>query len=108
MDRISGLFRFRSHRGHELLGDTAKERVLTVELYCKWHELWLILPSRNIVAVQFSDLEEWWDGSTAAYVDHVPNPEAVRAFAECKGYVINELAEELMEGRWKLEVLDNR
>ena len=99
----------RTHRGHTLLFSQREllltVPVLTVELYCKWYELWVVHPNLDLMTVSFMDLEEHWAGF--AFVDHTPNPGAVRNLAEAKGWYLNELADELITGRWKLEVEDN-
>lgn len=75
--------------------------LLTVELCCKWYTLYLIHPTGAVERVSFEELE---DGYPRAYVDHVPQPAAVRALVERRGWYLDAIAEELIEGRWKMEV----
>lgn len=76
--------------------------IITVELYCKWYSLHVIHINGNVSTVPFTALEHVYkEGS--AFRDHVPNPDAVRAYSEHMNYSIEPLAEELIEGRWKLE-----
>ena len=107
--QLSELWTFYSERNIPLAGTFKDERdksILTVELYMKWYRLYVITPDREVIAVGFDQLDTVFkEGS--AYVDHAPNPAAVRAYAESKGYYINDLAEELLVGRWQLEVVES-
>lgn len=89
--------------------------VLTVELSGKWYSLFLIHDDRTVEGVTFAELSDIWDDpqlhpsfrrSGAAYVDHVPNPYAVAKLADSRAWHLDELAYELIWGRWMLEVLD--
>lgn len=85
---------------------------LTVELYDKWYELYLVdrpTPARGfrIQSIHFGHLDEHAPKGETAYVDHVPNPKAVRAFAEANDYHLVELADELITGRWQIEVRED-
>ncbi len=75
--------------------------VLTVELRTKWYELWLVRGEER-TPVHFGHLD---DGQGTPFVDHVPNPEAVRRYAEKHGYVLDELADDLITGRWQNEAV---
>lgn len=77
--------------------------VLTVELYPKWYGLWLV--HAGVAAAEPIHFGRLDDGEGTPYVDHVPNPAAVRRFAERHGYVVDELAEDLIAGRWQNEVV---
>jgi len=76
---------------------------LTVEYYLKWYSLHLIRPGEDpaVSQVFFHHLEDYFSGT--CFRDHVPNPDAVRAFTDAHGYVFDGLAEELIMGRWVLE-----
>jgi hypothetical protein len=97
-----------SPRGHRLV--LCSEKVfgptLTVELYEKWYTLFLVRPGPALVdewavePVLFPG-NEYCDG--APYVDHVPNPEAVLNYAFSKMYLVDDLALELIVGRWVME-----
>lgn len=75
--------------------------VLTVELSNKWYELYLIYPDGKIESVFFPTSEK-----DTSFVDHVPNPRVVQEYARKKGYWIDDLALELIVGRWFTEVRD--
>lgn len=94
---------FVSERGELLaLDQDPLVPVLTVELYCKWYCLHIIHVNGTVASLRFSELERFYkEGS--AFKDHVPNPEAVRMYANEMDYALEPLAEELIEGRWKLE-----
>lgn len=92
--------------------------VLTVELYSKWYSLFLVELTAELSLVpspfkvsevafpewgpgyDYPDLREW----TSGYVDHCPSPVAVMQLAKQKGWAIDELAMELIVGRWEMEV----
>lgn len=103
----------RSHRGYLLaLAAFPTDRpVVTVEIYSKWYELFLVHPGGGEEAVSFGTIADWLRSKTirlspaiqVAYVDHVPNP-VVAAWAEDMGYALDDVAEEIMIGRWTQEV----
>jgi len=85
--------------------------LLTVEAYMKWYDL--ILVSTNgahedevHTYISYDQLEPFAPKGQSAYVDHVPNPLAVKAMAEAKGWQLDPLAFELIVGRWCTEVRD--
>lgn len=80
--------------------------VLTVELCCKWYSLYPVHGCAGVEAVDFGLLEPTAAAlNVSAYCDHVPNPVVVQAFAEAQGWHLDELAEELIVGRWEIEVM---
>lgn len=95
-----------SPRGKPLVltDDLPSVPVLTVELYTKWYGLYLVDPSGKIEELSFP--EDLGSGPTGImpYCDHVPNPEVVLRFAKAHGYQLDELAAELLVGRWEIEV----
>lgn len=108
----------KNERGHALLItgriDTGKP-ILTVELYVKWYTLYLVKKEFNkgsrwewlkVYKVYYHQLDNYRPMDQPTYVDHVPNPLAVRNFADAMGFTLDELAEELIEGRWHIEVVD--
>ena len=103
IDRLKESAGFVSDRGIPLAGQP-KAMTLTVELYVKWYSLFIIKPSGEVEAVGFMELEKGFQN--AAFVDHVPNPAAVEAYAQMMGYEIDELAWDLIVGRWQSEVVD--
>jgi hypothetical protein len=78
----------------------ATTTVLTVEMRTKWYRLWLVRGEER-TPLHFGMID---DGKGTAFVDHVPNPEAVRRFADKNGYWLDELADDLIAGRWANEV----
>ena len=85
---------------------------ITIELSDKWYSLFIVRPSldyfcksHQIEVLNYHALVCEANKDRTLFVDHVPNPEAVEAYAESRGMEINALALELMHGRWLLEVL---
>lgn len=76
--------------------------VLTVSLALKWYELYVVHPDDRAEMVGFSQLSDVALGE-APYVDHAPNPAVVRRLAEVRGWWLDDLAEELIVGRWQME-----
>ena len=90
-----------------------KKPVLTVEAYSKWYCLYLIEDMGTeywVSRVEYHDIQNYinteMEGCVNAYVDHVPNPDAVVAYAEDKDYHLDGLADDLIAGRWYNEVVD--
>lgn len=101
-----------SSRGLPLVcvDDIVEVPTLTVENYCKWYDMQIIHPDGRVEAVSFGDLDELagnvgYDVLGSGYVDHVPNPQVVRALAEARGWAVDEQAMEMIAGRWQLEVV---
>lgn len=90
--------------------DFKLQPLLTVEFYVKWYELFLITQNEArflvIESVHFGFLEDICPSGISASVDHVPNPLVVRLFSRQNGYEIDELAEDLIKGRWQNEVVE--
>lgn len=96
-----------SDRGTSLVITNQRERtrpLLTVEFYVKWYTLCLVFQDGSVKTVGYDELEPYTPNNEAAYVDHVPNPSSVKNFAEKKNYDLDELAYELIVGRWAIEV----
>lgn len=84
--------------------------VLTVELYTKWYELFLIEKKGDnfdAYSVSFGHLEDVCPVGVSPYLDHAPNPLCVKLFAHRNGYHIDELALELITGRWQIEYVES-
>lgn len=83
------------------------EPTLTVELYIKWYNLWLVSPGENgeqhVSPVQYPDHLPGFDCRESPFRDHVPNPKFVAELAKRKGWRIHVLAWEMMVGRWLTE-----
>ena len=82
------------------------EPTLTVELYEKWYDLHLVHPDGKVEKVPYPDDLDCCPTNMSPYRDHVPNPEVVVKFARLHGYQIDNLAIELMVGRWEIETED--
>jgi hypothetical protein len=97
--------------------------VLTVELTTKWYELILIvwdpheldpddpndvLDLFRAYSVHFGHLEKVAPAGVSPYLDHAPNPLCVNLFACRKGFHVDELALELITGRWQIEYVESR
>src|SRR6267142_847084 len=95
----------RSERGILLAWSTIDDftqNVVTVELSLKWYGIQIVYAAKNRSAGSRDvPVVEWpfpgWAELTReyAYVDHVPNPRCIEAFARHNGYQIDELAREL-------------
>ena len=84
--------------------------VLTVELYTKWYELILIEKKGddfNAYSIHFGHLQDVAPAGVSPYLDHAPNPLCVKLFAHRNGYHIDELALELITGRWQIEYVES-
>lgn len=92
--------------------------MITVTLKTKWYLLFLLhLPHGGrivdginhghleIYGVHFGHLEMMMPVNKSPYVDHVPNPDAVRLFARRNEFEVDELAADLIAGRWTNEVV---
>lgn len=98
-----------SPRGHALFGRPGAHRYITCEIYSKWYELFIVDSSGSITPLTFGEIDEavfyHYKGKiTPIYVDHTPNPAAVRAFADLSNIEVNDLAMEMITGRWMIEV----
>ena len=91
-----------SRRGFPLFySDESKESgktVITGEDYYKWYDLYIVFPSGVVTAVDYSVLEDF---ASTPYIDHNPNPEAVLAFAEKNGLIVDSLALAHMKCSWE-------
>lgn len=80
--------------------------VITCEFYSKWYSLYIWWTDGNLLRLDFHDLQSAADElGVSPYVDHVPNPAAVERYAEKMNYGIDELAQDLIRGRWHNEVV---
>tara|TARA_Y100001956_G_scaffold82973_1_gene107794 strand:- start:188203 stop:190527 length:2325 start_codon:yes stop_codon:yes gene_type:complete len=93
---------YHSSRDHRLIAkETLDKPVLTCESYTKWYNLYLLNPDGSVTEINGLDLGEYYDGQ--AWIDHIYNPEAVRAYCEAKDYYLDEQSYELIVGRWVIE-----
>ena len=99
-----------SDRGHLLVWTgNADHQIVTVELYEKWYDLYLVAPDGTVTEVSFGDLEDprYCEGDQTAVSDHVPNPVVVAAYAQANEYDVDNLAIELIVGRWEISIEEN-
>ncbi len=89
--------------GQPLEGASYAIGVITAELYVKWYELYIVSDGCAHV-LDFHDLEPYTPAGESTYVDHVPNPKAIQAFAEATGRPVDPTFLEVAYGRWFLEV----
>jgi hypothetical protein len=91
--------------------------ILTVELYLKWYDLYLVFEDGHVEALHASkeradkllDLETEFVRLTgeSAYCDHAFNPKWVLFIEDRMKYSVASEALELIIGRWELEYKDN-
>lgn len=85
--------------------DPRTRPVLTVALRLKWYALYVVHVEDTVEEVSFEMLSVTLQklGVYPPYQDHVPNPRVLRLAAERCGYDLDELAEEIAVGRWRME-----
>jgi hypothetical protein len=79
------------------------EPVLTVENYTKWYDLYLVNHDRSVNKVGFDALHNFTPKDESPYSDHVPNPKAVKCYADKYSYHLDEQSFEMMTGRWVID-----
>lgn len=92
---------YKSPRGFPLVDTCTGSRrvpVLTCELYVKWYALYLIMPDGRVEAADLDDLDQFTDKTAVG--DHCWNPAALQGFAEARDWHIDEVALDLIMGRW--------
>lgn len=82
--------------------DTIFQPTISVELYDKWYNLQLIHTDLTVKSINFPELNLFYD-SEPNVCDHCPNPKTVREFANRNNFQIDNLAYELIVGRWNIE-----
>lgn len=94
-----------SKRGFPLVhvGPPPRRGLLTCENYCKWYNLHVIHTDGAVQEVHFPESPLDSPPGESAYVDHVPNPNAVVKMANRLGLQIDEQALEMIAGRWFIE-----
>ncbi len=97
----------KSKRGFDLVicnEFNVTDKVVTVELYPKWYGLFVVQGDsfEEVPFPMWEDIDQI-KLSQSPFRDHVPNPECVIDWCNKHGYKIDELALELMVGRWELE-----
>jgi hypothetical protein len=91
-----------SKRDIPLISGFCDEPYVTVELYPKWYDLYVVHPGFRVERVGFDELEKFC-GDGSPYSDHCPNPNAVQRLATARGWGVDELALELIVGRWEMK-----
>jgi hypothetical protein len=97
----------KSPRGMPLFYACTDAPLITVEVYEKWYELFVIHPNRRVETLGYDKLEEYAGPDGSAYIDHVPNPRAVQRLANARGWHVHPLAFEMMVGRWEILCQDD-
>lgn len=72
---------------------------VTVKNYCKWYELYLVYPDGGVEAVDFPDCGNY-EELGSPYVDHVPNPRHVFAWALALDYTVDDAGLTAMCAEW--------
>lgn len=81
-----------------------KRPTLTIALRSKWYRLHVVTRGADVATMDFGVLDRVSvrHGLTP-YVDHVPNPLVVCLLAHEHDWDVDELALEIMLGRWSIE-----
>lgn len=82
-------------------GTPSSVPVLTCQLRRKWYRLYLVLPSGKVreAPLDLDELEQYTEGETAVG-DHCWNPNVLQRLADAKGWIIDDVALDLITGRW--------
>lgn len=78
--------------------------LVCVELKGKWRTLFLLFPDGHVEERDFGYIEPYAAKNVAYFVDHVPNPDAVEAWAMAMGYYVDDCSMDMMVGRWQIEL----
>ncbi|MDE3097239.1 MAG: hypothetical protein KGK07_14720 [Chloroflexota bacterium] len=73
---------------------------MTVESYCKWYALQVVMPDGAIAEYDFGQLEPHAENYVS---DHCPSPVAVVRWARAMGFEVHGESLEMILGRWLLE-----
>lgn len=88
-----------------LLG-TPTRNTLTVENYVKWYDLFIVNSSGVVSKVPreaYDKVQVVGNDLITVWSDHAINPVAFQALAEYLGVEVDEVAEEVVIGRWVSE-----
>ena len=98
---------YRSCRGHVLLyhGDPQDKPVLCVEDYCKWYEIFAIMPVGNVVAIMPASYQMVDLKVGNCWSDHCINPKACQGIADTLGAVWCDRSLEVITGRYQLKII---
>jgi hypothetical protein len=103
----------RSSRDHQLVWSSIITLgvlpTVTVELYVKWYSLFVVRIGYDDVVLEEVPFpgDEYCEAGESYCADHAPNPTVVARWAAKHGYDVDELAMELMIGRWEREGRNN-
>lgn len=87
----------------EVVGDARPYRpTITAECRSKWYRLIVVHTDGIQQTLDFCELEDYAPPGESAQGDHIVNPKAVAAYADSRGWDIDELAHEVITGRWEL------
>lgn len=90
---------YTTNRGHQLVHTKHMEiPVLTCELYPKWYSLYLIMPNGEVLEADLGGLDAFAEHSAVG--DHCWSPAALQGFADARDWWIDEVALDLIMGRW--------
>lgn len=87
-----------THGAHE----SPIHNLLTAELYVKWYSLFFVSDGA-VTPVHFHELESFAPKGESTFVDHIPNPRAIEAYAEFFDLRVDPLFLEVAHGRWLIE-----
>lgn len=79
---------------------------VTVPMASKWYWLFVLHPDGRLVKHDFGVLEGFEPKGQPYFVDHVPNPHAVDGWARSMGYYVDDVAMDMLVGRWEIEVVE--
>lgn len=89
--------------------DLLERPLITVEVYSKWYYLHVVRVGHPVGEIGFETLDEMHlDGYGPPFVDHAPNPWHVMEYARRIGADVDDIALELIIGRWELECGEGR
>lgn len=87
-----------------------QQPVVTVEMYSKWYGLFVVRVGYDEITIEeypFPDDLEFCAGNQTPFLDHAPNPVVVARWATKNGFYVDDVAMEMMIGRWEREYHEN-
>lgn len=76
--------------------------IITCELVGKRYCLFVLYPDKTTKRLEYHELENYCPTRESTYVDHDPNPRAVRNFADAINFEIDEVCYAMLVGDWVL------
>lgn len=93
-----------SERGFPLICQKPGETpIVTVENYCKWYRLYLLMPNGEVKPVTPELVESVNAFENAWMIDHTFHPDLLRAVARKIGGYVDTVSLEAAAGRWVME-----